>query len=392
MQATLELQVISTFNATPIEAPLRRALAETGIHARIGFSQRAQMREFMLNPPADSERLAGTIVLVRVEDWLRDGFSSGKTGETWVREDLKARVRDFASELALLIYRGAPVWFLACPSNGWISDQHKIAPLCRTYTNLLAARVSNTSRAVTFSWPHGLTADDPIADQTKNIPFTQDCFDKLGDLVAGEVSRTFATQSGTAKTASASPELAAYLAGLHVRIELSPARKEDRDHVDRIIRTAASFSLSGEQPNISDAEVDSAIASQRCVLVSVTDRLAEHGPSGVILFRETEDALSINWLSLSCTVLGRQVEYAVLSALAGMANQQRKSSVLFEYCASARNQPIQAFLESTTESESATRFVLPVKDADARIKAKAVNAEAWSVTARGLEKITGSGA
>ena len=113
MQATLELQVISTFNATPIEAPLRRALAETGIDARIGFTPPARIREFMLNPPADSERLAGTIVLVRVEDWLRDGFSSGKTGDAWIREELKTRVRDFASELGILIYRGAPVWLLA---------------------------------------------------------------------------------------------------------------------------------------------------------------------------------------------------------------------------------------------------------------------------------------
>ena len=380
MHAALDLQVISTFNATLIEAPLRRALSEAGIEARIGFVPRVGLMEYMLHPPADSEHIAGTVALVRVEDWLRDGFSAGKSGDAWAREELKAKVRDFVNELGVLVYRGAPVWFMACPSNGWLSQHHKIVPLCRTYTNLLAARVSNTSQAATLNWPQGLAGDDLGPDQTNNIPFTQDCFDKLGELVAHGVARTFATEFAKTETTAASPELAAYLAGLQVRVELSRAIEQDYTDVDRIIRTAASFSLSGEQPHILEAEVRSAIASQRCILLSVTDRLAAHGPSGILLYREADDALVVEWLSLSCTVLGRQVEYALLEALARMANHSGKSNLVFEYHSSARNQPIQVFLESISERESANRFVLPVKDADARIKAKAPNAGAWSLT------------
>jgi hypothetical protein len=389
----LDLQIISTFDASPIEAPLLSALGEAGIDARIAFTQPAQMSEYMLNAPPDSDRIAGTIVLVRVEDWLRDGFSSGQAGDAWVREELKSRVRDFASEIGILIYRGAPVWFLACPSNGWLADHHKIVPLCRTYTNLLAARLSNTSQAITLTWPQGLSGEDRSADQANNVPFTPECFGKVGEVIAAEVSRTFAAQSPARQTtAAASPELAAYLAGLQVRVELSLARDEDRGHVDRIIRTAASFSLSGEQPNISDHEVISAIASLRCVLVSVTDRMGEHGPSGVILYHERDGALIVAWFSLSCPVLGKQVEYAVVSTLARIAKDRGQSQVIFEYRPSARNQPMKLFLESIGDSESATRFALSVSDADTRINAKAVNAGAWTVTVARLEKMAGSGA
>jgi hypothetical protein len=53
---------------------------------------------------------------------------------------------------------------------------------------------------------------------------------------------------------------------------------------------------------------------------------------------------------------------------------------------------MKSFLESIGGSESATRFVLSVNDADTRINAKAVNAGAWTVTVARLEKMAGSGA
>lgn len=381
------LQIVSTFGAGPIETPLRQALASAGVNANIGFTSAADMSAYMFNPPPDSENIAGTIVLVRAEDWLREGFLTGKSADAWAREELKARLRDFASELGILIYRGTPVWFMACPSSGWISEEHKIAPLCRTYTNLLAARVSNSSQAVTLNWPQGLTGDDRNADRANHVPFTQDCFDQLGAFIGSEVSRTLATKSGSAEPPSAaSPELAAYLAGLQVRIELGLARESDRHHVDRIIRTAASFSLTGEQPNISDAEINAAIASQNCLLVSVTDRLAEHGPSGVVFSKKENNLLIVEWMSLTCPVLGKQVEHALIAAMAKLVGENDCSKLIFQYRSSARNQPILRFLESVADRESESRFALAVVEAEARINAAAVNPAAWTLTMSNLQQ------
>lgn len=378
---TTDLQVLATFDASRIEAPLRRVLANAGLDAAVGFTPRAQMKDYMLAPSAKTENIAGTIVLVRVEDWLRDHCSpEGHPGDAWAREELKGRVKEFASELAILAYRGKPVWFVACPSTGWVAEQHKMAALCRTYTNLLAARVGGVAQIASVNWPAGLAGIDIAADEADNIPFTQEVFDRLGEVLAIEISRTLKSDSAEQARSGKSPELAAYMAGLQVRVLLAPAESSTRNYVDKIIRTAASFSLCGEQPRIADSEVDAVIASGNCVLVSVSDRLAEHGPSGVVAYQEFSDEIVVRWMSLSCPVLGKQVEFALTTALAQMTRERGCSRLVFQFQASERNQPIQKFLQSLTESSSENRYVLPVAEADSRIAAAAVNPGAWSVS------------
>jgi hypothetical protein len=390
------LQVLASFNAERIRVPLRRAVSAAGIAEEVGFTPSARMSEYMLAPAAETEHVVGTVVILRVEDWLRDAGESGGTAtEAWARQEVQRRLKEFVNELAVLSYRGSWVWFMACPSRGWFCEHAKLTALCRTFTNLLAARVRNISQVRSLNWPTSAWAsefDDCQKDEAVNIPFTQEGFDRLGDFIAGEVARTLAQNSGLLGSSSAgSPELAAYLAGLKVQIELAPADPEGRQHVDRILRSAASFSLTGEKPHITDAEVDALVESERCILVSVADRLADHGPSGVIVYEWNDNALIVHEWSLSCTVLGKQVEYAFLSALAQMASERRCSTLIFEYRPAPRNQPMLSFLQSVTNRESETRYVLPVEMAESRIKSTAINPGAWSVSTKGLEKTARSG-
>jgi hypothetical protein len=394
MESAIDLELLSSFDAKPIKPALLRALSSVGLEASVGFTERADMNRFMVAPGPDTEHISGTIVLVRVEDWLRDGLLSGQSAAVWAREELKVKVKEFASELAILAHRGKPVWFLCCPSTGGVAEHYKLGALCRTYTNLLSARVGNVSQINVLNWPAVLSAnfEDCALDDTNNIPFTQKAFETLAEVVGSEVGRLLAQQSGSRPaTSGASPELAAYLAGLQVRIELTMAKAADRHHVDHIIRSSASFSLTGEQPHIAESEVDAVIAKDRCVVISVSDRVADHGPSGVVVYRQSENALVVDWMSLSCPVLGKQVEYALVLALARTAKERGCSRVIFEYRPSARNQPIHVFLQSVAERESGSRFVLAVDEADARISAGAVNGGAWSLNAAGLEKAAGSG-
>jgi hypothetical protein len=384
METGSVVQLLSTFNAKPIEASLQRALAGAGVAEGVDFTSQEKMSAYMVAPASDTEHILGTAVLIRVEDWLRDALQAGVSEDARVRQELQTRVREFVNELTILSYRGKPVWFLACPSTGWVSQQSRWGSLCQTYTNLLGARIRNLSQVTTLNWPATLSrggSDDRKADQAEKIPFTQDAFDQLGEFVAAQVGRTLAQSDGGATQSGrgGSPELAAYLAGLRVEVELAPAKSESRGHVDRILRTAASFSLTGEKPDISDAEVEAILQSEGCVLISVSDRLAAHGPSGIVVYRWVDDALVVDSMSLSCTVLGKQVEYAVLSALARMAAGRHCSRLLFEYRPSGRNQPMLTFLRSVADRESDTQYALPLDGVEARLSAAAVNPGAWSI-------------
>ncbi|HZP17693.1 MAG TPA: hypothetical protein VFB00_07000, partial [Terriglobales bacterium] len=298
------------------------------------------------------------------------------------------RLNEFINEITALSYRGMPVWFLACPIPGWVSEHGKLGSLCRTYTNLLVARVRNISQVTSVHWPATISGpgfEDHEGDRLGHIPFTQTAFDHLGEFAAAEIARTLAQKDSSAShvATGGSPELAAYLAGLNVQVELAPAGSGGRPHVDRILRTAASFSLTGERPDISDSEVDAILASPGCALVSVRDRFSDHGPSGVVVYRWSDNALVVSSFSLSCTVLGKQVEHAVVSALAHTAAERRSTKIVFEFRRSGRNQPMQSFLQSVADLEG-PHYVLPVELAEARISGAAINPGAWSLNRAGV--------
>jgi predicted enzyme involved in methoxymalonyl-ACP biosynthesis len=162
-------------------------------------------------------------------------------------------------------------------------------------------------------------------------------------------------------------------------VELVPAGRGEREHVDRILRTAATFTLTGENPNLSDTEVDALVESGGCMLVNVTDRLSDHGPSGMVAFRCEADALAVHAMALSCPVLGKQVEYAVLLALARIAASRQLAKVILDYIPAGRNQATLAFLKSSIDGDTDHRFVLPIEQAETRINQAAVSPGAWSL-------------
>lgn len=388
-----ELHIVSTFSCAPIETSLRKAFGEAGIAGGLSFTQFSQVSEYMVASAASSSGILGTVVLLRLEDWLREPFESRAQPvgqDTWVRQEFRLRIDEFASQIGILSRFGNPVWFLACPSHGWLSEQHKLGSLCRTYTNLVVVRMRDLPRVELLNWPLSLSGAnfaDHEADRLGLGPFTQEGFDRLGEFLSGEIARR-ATRQDLAQASSAtsgSSELADYLAGLQVRVELVGADPSQRKHVGHILRTAASFSLTGERPDMSDREVDALVESGRCMLVNVRDRVSEYGPSGVVVTRVADDALAVESMSLTCPVLGKQVEFAVLTALARIAAGRHLARVTLHYRLSERNQPILAFLKSTTDAQNGRTYALPIDQVEARISKAAVAPGAWSLSVASVE-------
>jgi hypothetical protein len=385
------LQVASNFTSSPIEPSLRAALLDSGIADGLRFHQYAQMSEHMLGFDPDSTDNVGTLILLRVEDWLRDDLKSSSPDfvadppRHRTRKVLRERLDEFVRQLETLSRRGKQVWFVACPSTGWICERHKLSALFLAHTNLVVARVRSLLHVTTLSWPAALFAhevDDRSSDRLGQIPFTQDVFDRLGRFVGDQIGRTLIRKipdESREAPAGFSPELAAYLTSLRVRVRITPVCSEDRAAMDHLLRDAAGFSLVGEKRELQDSDVDALLDSKECMLVRVSDRLSDYGPSGLLAFHQVDDALVVDSMILSCTVLGKQVEHAILSALAQIATARQAAKLVFTYRPSGRNQPILTFLQSVADTESETRYVLPVDIAGVRIEAAAVNFRAWAV-------------
>ena len=386
------LQVASSFTSRPLAATLRPLLISASVADEVGFIEYAQLSEYMLGPASDREQIVGTVVLVRVEDWLREDLKAGTSGTDSdsaqkARQGLTAHVDEFVKQITSLARRGKPVWLLVCPSNGWVSESYQLMPLCRTYTNLLLARVRNT-KILVLPWPStlaGAEINDCNTDRLGQIPFTLAAFEQLSRFLGRQIETALASRAATVSRApsNGNSDLAKFLAGLGVRVRLAVPEATDRAHVDRILRSAAAFSLTGEKRDLSEAQVDRILATEGCLLISVSDKLSRYGPSGIVTFRREADSLVVDALALSCPVLGKQVEYAVISGLAQIAASQGCTRLVFEYRASGRNQMMLTFLQSITAAAPEMGFILEAAAAEERIQKTAVAPGTWTLESEG---------
>jgi N-acetylglutamate synthase-like GNAT family acetyltransferase len=382
---TAFIQIASSFTSTPIEPSLRRSLESACFPHPLRFAMYARMSQSLLAPDAEA---SGTVVLLRLEDWLRDTLKSEPAGmlPQALREFLKARTDEFVQQISALSQFGKPVWLLVCPSTGWVAAKHKLESLCQTYTNLLGARIRSLSQVTTLQWPASLFQDeiqDRSADRLGQIAFTQEAFDKLGEFLGQQIAKVSAhkTQGASTTTKDGAAQLSAYLSSLQVQVSLVPARATDRSHIDHLLRNAASFTLTGEQRDLSEEDIDAYLNSEHCLLATVSDRIADYGVTALVAFRmdQLENALAIHAMAVSCAVLGKQAEFALVSALAQIAREHGLTKLVFEYRRSDRNQPMLAFLQAIADSGAGSTYVLPVTSAETRLQAAASSAGAWTV-------------
>jgi hypothetical protein len=386
MSTNLVIQVGSTFVCNRLAELLPGAFADVGLTASVRVTAPTELSQHLVSPTPDTEDVAGTMILCRVEDWLRE-IAAGADDKA-ARRELKTRLDEFLGQVSVLAMRGRPVWLVVCPSTGWIAEKYNLAALCRTYTNLLAARLRNLPQITLLAWPELLSGDeflDREQDRANHTPFTPAAIEKLAETLASQLARFLAAGNSTEVTFAASAgssELASFLSGLHVRVEVAAAKAGDGTDVGRILRTAASFSLTGEKPTLPEPDVEDLVASENCWLVTVSDRLSNHGPTGVVVARASDGALLVDTMSLSCTVLGRQVEYALLVALQQVAVSRELPAIVFEYKDGGRNQPMLSFLKLVAKTDRGGRFALPVDQVERRIGEAAVAPSAWSLTLR----------
>jgi hypothetical protein len=380
------LPITATFTATPIKSALEAALTREGIGQDVSFLLYGQMSEFMLRPSQFVDGATGAVVLVRIEDWLREDFKSAAPDpslENLARQRLVSRSADFVTQLSALAQSVPQVWVLVCPSHGWIATRHNLSALCRTYANLVTAKVRKLPVTV-LNCPSFLLngeCDDNATDRLGQMPYTQVAFDQLGELLAGEIKRTLRQSDSAAVTKAAdSTQFAAYLAGLNVQVKLARADESNRSHVGRMLRTIAGFSLTGQKPHLTEEEIARMEEGRGCLLVSVSDRLADYGTTGFVLFREANQEMTVEEMALSCVVLGKQAEFAVLSALGRYAASQGLMKIAFKFSPSDRNQPTQEFLESVTVNEPGVGYVVNVTDVEGQISRAAVKPGAWKVS------------
>lgn len=163
------------------------------------------------------------------------------------------------------------------------------------------------------------------------------------------------------------PSLDEFIRSLELEIRMTPLLPGQLPRASQLTQRTNQFNLSTIRR--SEGEIGGLMESPgiRCWIIGVSDRFGDYGLTGLAITREDPagQSLFIDTLLLSCRVLGRNVEYALLAGLGRLCRKQGFTRLTADFYPTAKNKPLLQFLqgsgwreENATGDGAAWRFSL----------------------------------
>jgi FkbH-like protein len=144
---------------------------------------------------------------------------------------------------------------------------------------------------------------------------------------------------------SASLSFGDFLAGLDLKIEISPCAAHQIPRLSELTQRTNQFNFTTRRR--SEAEIQMLCQGQdaECLTVNLRDRFGDYGLVGAIIFT-VADGILVDTFLLSCRALGKGVEHRLLSRLGEIARERGLDRVELRYLQTGKNRPALEFLES----------------------------------------------
>jgi FkbH-like protein len=137
--------------------------------------------------------------------------------------------------------------------------------------------------------------------------------------------------------------LDAYLSDLGLVVEMAPADAFAIPRVAQLIGKTNQFNLTTRRHNEATVRVLAESPDSGVYSVRVRDRFGDSGLTGVAIVRKRPSVWEVDTLLLSCRVLGRGVETAMLSVLAETARASGAHTLRGDFIRTAKNAPAADF-------------------------------------------------
>lgn len=137
-----------------------------------------------------------------------------------------------------------------------------------------------------------------------------------------------------------------YIKKLNMEVYVTSIDAEDMDRATQLINRTNQFNLNPVRKNKEQLLSFLREESNAGYIVHCKDRYGDYGISGVVLVSENERSIELDTFLLSCRVLGRRVENAVLSYLLSLCERKNGKTLLAGYVDSGRNMPVKQFLDN----------------------------------------------
>ena len=157
-----------------------------------------------------------------------------------------------------------------------------------------------------------------------------------------------------------------FIAGLELRVTIAELTDADLGRASQLTYRTNQFNFTTIRRSEPEIRTFLQQSDSACLVVRVSDRFGDYGLVGVVLYEMRADRLAVDTLLLSCRVLGRGVEHAVVAELGRRAVVAGKSFVELPYRPTAKNAPAREFLARLGASPfDAARLAALTYDPDA---------------------------
>ncbi len=158
-----------------------------------------------------------------------------------------------------------------------------------------------------------------------------------------------------------SASLEDFYQSLQMVAELSPIQDDSFERVHQLIQKTNQFNLTTKR--YSEKELRELMRSGDCAIYTLRlkDKLGDSGLTGVLILKMNADEWEIDTLLLSCRIIGRTVEYALIQWLAGKARQQKVKRIVGRFIPTKKNQPAASFYPDAGFDLFEDRWVLDVE-------------------------------
>lgn len=202
--------------------------------------------------------------------------------------------------------------------------------------------------------PQVLTLLLPPEDQIEGFLDHLWAFDKVA-ITEEDKRRTSLYKEDAARKAleKDATNIVDFVASLKVKIDIDPPSEGDWPRIAQLTQRTNQFNFTTVRRTESELRTLADGSSDRVgqvLKINVSDRFGDYGLVGLVICIEADRELLVDTFLLSCRVLGRGVEHAILRHLAAIAKSREFETVSVPFNKTTRNEPAAAFADSVAEA------------------------------------------
>lgn len=153
-----------------------------------------------------------------------------------------------------------------------------------------------------------------------------------------------------------------FIKGLDLRVEIAEATDNQLGRASQLTFRTNQFNFTTVRRHENEIRDLLSRENVKCLVVRVSDRFGDYGLVGVVIYESQPYGYKVDTFLLSCRVLGRGVEHAVLSHLGQQAVRENKHFVELTCLPTEANFPARQFLISLGDqfrSGTGTSWIFP---------------------------------